>query len=171
MELGLELGLGLGLELACAAASLAAESSPPQDAVLSALSSLAHFPRHCWGHWHPPFPGCALPPSGPLPHPIHPLQEREAEALLEFDDRMAWWFRYMTHESLDISLCLDTRGGVAGTDFIVQVSGTAEEGAVRETSPLVMTNDLDLVPLGKAMRGDPPDPSRHHQQQRQQRRQ
>lgn len=104
----------------------------------------------------------------PPPGRTAPLQEREAEALLEYDDRMAWWFRYMTHESLDISLCLDTKGSVAGTDFIVQLSGTAEDGAVRETSPLVMTNDLDLVPLGKAMRGDLPDPSRHHQQQRQQ---
>jgi hypothetical protein len=83
------------------------------------------------------------------------------------EDRFKAWYANMCREGLDISVCVDARAGLLdGTGAcVVRLSGAAEDGALRETSPLVLVNDLDLVPLGKAMRGDPPASQQQQQQQ------
>ena len=69
-------------------------------------------------------------------------------------------------QALDVSVCLDTKGEVQDGKFMLFLSGTADQAALRATSPLVLTNEIDLVPLGKAMRGDPPEQPQGRQQPR-----
>ncbi|KAI3429707.1 hypothetical protein D9Q98_005792 [Chlorella vulgaris] len=93
------------------------------------------------------------------------------EVLAALDDRFASWYANMSREGLDISVCVDARAALAdGTgQCVLRLGGTADDEALRETSPLILVNDVDLVPLGKAMRGDPPPASQQQQQQQQQR--
>ena len=67
---------------------------------------------------------------------------------------MKGWYSLLTREDLNISVCVDTAGEVENNEFMVKFSGKADERAIRATSPLVLTNEIDLVPLGKLMRGD-----------------
>lgn len=83
--------------------------------------------------------------------------DRGSEELAMFRSKMEAWYNSLTRDALNISMCLDTAGEVVDGVFIASFRGVAEEGAVRSTSPLILTNELDLVPLGKAMRGDPPE--------------
>ena len=72
----------------------------------------------------------------------------------------------MSRAGLDLSVCVDARAGLsdASGHCLVRLSGAADEAAgLRETAPLILVNDLDLVPLGRAMRGDPPPPSSQQQ--------
>jgi hypothetical protein len=82
-----------------------------------------------------------------------------AERMEALQISMQQWYQLMTRDALDISVCLDAKGEVVAEkrgDFIVTLSGQADEAALRATSPLVLTNELELVRLGRAMRGDPP---------------
>jgi hypothetical protein len=84
-----------------------------------------------------------------------------AERMEALQISMQQWYQLMTRDALDISVCLDAKGEVVAEkrgDFIVTLSGQADEAALRATSPLVLTNELELVRLGRAMRGDPPQP-------------
>lgn len=84
-----------------------------------------------------------------------------AERMEGLQISMQQWYQLMTRDALDISVCLDAKGEVVAEkrgDFIVTLSGQADEAALRATSPLVLTNELELVRLGRAMRGDPPQP-------------
>ncbi|KDD72862.1 hypothetical protein H632_c2802p1 [Helicosporidium sp. ATCC 50920] len=60
-------------------------------------------------------------------------------------------------EGFDLSLCWAVEGRVENGDFLVLFGGSMDPAVPRETSPLIATNDLGLVALGKAMRGDSPD--------------
>lgn len=80
--------------------------------------------------------------------------EEEAEV---FREQMKGWYNLMTKEALNITACIDTSGEVMDTSFVVTLSGEADEEHVRSTSPVIITNEIDLVPLGKLMRGDPPE--------------
>ena len=80
--------------------------------------------------------------------------ERPTEELEIFRDQMKGWYSLLTREDLNISVCVDTAGEVENNEFMVKFSGKADESALRATSPLVLTNEIDLVPLGKLMRGD-----------------
>eukprot|EP00889_Picochlorum_renovo_P004243 jgi/Picre1/31273/NNA_006627.t1 len=82
---------------------------------------------------------------------------KSSEELLELRHKMEGWYSLLTRDALNLSMCIDTEGEVMDGVFIASFRGTAEDGAVRATSPLIVTNELDLVPLGKAMRGDPPE--------------
>lgn len=82
---------------------------------------------------------------------------RSQEEISMFRMKMEGWYSQLTRNALNISMCLDTTGEVVDEVFIASFKGTAEDGALRATSPLVLTNEIDLVPLGKAMRGDPPE--------------
>ena len=79
------------------------------------------------------------------------------EELVEFRHTMEGWYSLLTRDHLNLSMCIDTAGEVLDGVFIAHFKGRAEDGAVRATSPLIVTNELDLVPLGKLMRGDPPE--------------
>lgn len=79
------------------------------------------------------------------------------EELVDFRHTMEGWYSLLTRDHLNLSMCIDTAGEVLDKVFIAHFKGTAEDGAVRATSPLIVTNELDLVPLGKLMRGDPPE--------------
>jgi len=83
--------------------------------------------------------------------------ERSAEDILAFRERMKGLYRLMTREALNVSMCVDTKGEVNSGAFVISFSGKADEASLRATSPMVLTNEIDLVPLGKAMRGDPPE--------------
>lgn len=85
------------------------------------------------------------------------FKSRPVEDCEPFRAIMQGWYRLLTKEQLNVSICLDTKGEVENGAFIASFSGKADEAALRATSPLVMTNEIDLVPLGKAMRGDPPE--------------
>ena len=64
-------------------------------------------------------------------------------------------YTLLTREQLNASVCVDTAGEVAeGGSFIMRFSGRADDDALRATSPLVLTNEINLVSLGMAMRGD-----------------
>lgn len=93
------------------------------------------------------------------------------EALEPLEQRFRTWYGNMSRPGLDISMCVDVKAGLVSQEAdsfvgsnnstgmgqcIVRLSGTADDEALRETSPLILVNDLDLVPVGKAMRGDPP---------------
>lgn len=95
------------------------------------------------------------------------------EALEPIEERFRTWYGNMSRAGLDISMCVDVKAGllaavqdggggkhqagsVGAGQCLVRLSGTADDDALRETSPLILVNDLDLVPLGRAMRGDPP---------------
>ena len=82
------------------------------------------------------------------------FRERPKEELEVFREKMKGWYSLLTRDDLNVSVCIDTAGEVEGGQFIVKLSGKAEESALRATSPLVLTNEIDLVPLGKLMRGD-----------------
>lgn len=82
---------------------------------------------------------------------------KSSEELIDFRHKMEGWYGLLTRDALNLSMCIDTSGEVVDGVFIASFRGTAEDGAVRATSPLIVTNELDLVPLGKAMRGDPPE--------------
>ena len=82
---------------------------------------------------------------------------KTSEQLAEFRHTMEGWYSLLTRDHLNLSMCIDTAGEVLDGVFIAHFKGTAEDGAVRATSPLIVTNELDLVPLGKLMRGDPPE--------------
>ena len=84
------------------------------------------------------------------------------EALAPLEERFRAWYASMSRPGLDVSVCVDARAGLADASghAVLRLSGVAEEGALRESAPLILVNDLDLVPLGRAMRGDPP-PSQH----------
>jgi len=82
---------------------------------------------------------------------------KTTEELLDFRHKMEGWYSLLTRDALNLSMCIDTSGEVVDGVFIASFRGSAEDGAVRATSPLIVTNELDLVPLGKAMRGDPPE--------------
>ena len=84
---------------------------------------------------------------------------KTSEELVEFRHTMEGWYSLLTRDHLNLSMCIDTAGEVLDGVFIAHFKGTAEDGAVRATSPLIVTNELDLVPLGKLMRGDPPEPA------------
>ncbi|EFN59785.1 hypothetical protein CHLNCDRAFT_56574 [Chlorella variabilis] len=89
------------------------------------------------------------------------------EALEPLEERFRTWYANMSRAGLDISMCVDAKAGLTeGTgQCVVRLSGAADDEALRETSPLILVNDLDLVPLGKAMRGDPPASQQQQQQQ------
>lgn len=82
---------------------------------------------------------------------------KSSEELLDLRIKMEGWYNLLTRDALNLSMCIDTSGEVVDGVFIASFKGTAEDEAVRATSPLIVTNELDLVPLGKAMRGDPPE--------------
>ena len=82
---------------------------------------------------------------------------RTSEELVEFRHTMEGWYSLLTRDHLNLSMCIDTAGEVLDGVFIAHFKGRAEDGAIRATSPLIVTNELDLVPLGKLMRGDPPE--------------
>jgi hypothetical protein len=82
------------------------------------------------------------------------FKERAPEELEAFRDQMKGWYNLLTREDLNVSVCVDTAGEVEDNQFMVKLSGKADEDALRATSPLVLTNEIDLVPLGKLMRGD-----------------
>ncbi|KAH7615566.1 hypothetical protein Ndes2526B_g09687 [Nannochloris sp. 'desiccata'] len=82
------------------------------------------------------------------------FKERPPEELEGFRDQMKGWYNLLTREDLNVSVCVDTAGEVEDDQFMVKLSGKADEDALRATSPLVLTNEIDLVPLGKLMRGD-----------------
>jgi len=82
------------------------------------------------------------------------FKERPPEELEAFRDQMKGWYSLLTREDLNVSVCVDTAGEVEDNEFMVKLSGKADEDALRATSPLVLTNEIDLVPLGKLMRGD-----------------
>jgi hypothetical protein len=84
------------------------------------------------------------------------FRDRPAEELAALREACEGWYALLTREALDASACVDAAGEVRGGEFIVRLAGTADPAALRATSPLVLTNEIDLVPLGKAMRGDPP---------------
>lgn len=50
-------------------------------------------------------------------------------------------------------MCLDLKGTVQGGSCVVTLSGTAEEVMLRETSPFVGVNDLELLPCAVSMWG------------------
>lgn len=114
-------------------------------------------------------------PGGALPHPKHnqtlnPPSSQQGvseEALAPLEERFRTWYANMSRAGLDLSVCVDARAGLAeGTGHcLVRLSGAADDAALRETAPLIVVNDLDLVPLGRGMRGDPPPPSQHAGQQ------
>ena len=52
-----------------------------------------------------------------------------------------------------MSICVDGRATLEGTDCVVRLSGRADDAALAETSPLLLVQDLELVPLGRAMAG------------------
>jgi hypothetical protein len=89
------------------------------------------------------------------------------ESLEPLEERFRTWYGNMTRAGLDISMCVDAKAGLVGScsQCIVRFSGTADDEALRETSPLIVVNDLDLVPLGSAMRGDPSPSQQRLQQQ------
>ena len=80
--------------------------------------------------------------------------KRSVEDVTAFREQMEGWYNLLTREDLNVSVCLDSAGEVENNHFLIKLSGKAEETALRATSPLVLTNEIDLVPLGKAMRGD-----------------
>ena len=84
------------------------------------------------------------------------FKERPEEELTAFRERMQGWYRELTREALDVSVCLDVKGGTDSGPFVVSFSGTADDAHLRATSPLILNNEIDLVPLGRAMRGDAP---------------
>lgn len=104
------------------------------------------------------------------------------EGLRPVEERFCTWYANMSRAGLDVSMCVDVKAGLVGQQgdgssgpghissssssgstisagtgqCLVRLSGMADEDALRETSPLILVNDLDLVPLGRAMRGDLP---------------
>lgn len=64
-----------------------------------------------------------------------------------------------SREGLDLSVCCSVHAGVEAGDAVARVRGEADVAALRETSPLLLTLDMDLVALGRAMRGDPTPPA------------
>lgn len=87
------------------------------------------------------------------------------DVLAPLEERFRTWYGNMSRAGLDISMCVDAKAGLVGQDntssnnasqCMIRLSGTTDDEALRETSPLILINDLDLVPLGRAMRGDPP---------------
>lgn len=91
------------------------------------------------------------------------------DALAPLEERFRTWYGNMSRAGLDISMCVDAQAGLVGGgnsngsnngagagQCMIRLSGSADDEALRETSPLILVNDLDLVPLGRAMRGDPP---------------
>ncbi len=80
------------------------------------------------------------------------------ESLQPLEERFRTWYSNMSRAGLDISMCVDAKAALADSSghCLLRLVGAAEEEALRETSPLILVNDLDLVPLGRAMRGDPP---------------
>jgi hypothetical protein len=83
---------------------------------------------------------------------------RSPDELEAWREQMKGWYGLMIREALGMSACIDTKGEVEGNSFVVTLSGRADDSALRATSPMVVTNEVDLVALGKAMRGDPPEP-------------
>ena len=102
-----------------------------------------------------------MPVPCPAPRLCCLLQELSQEAVEPVEERFRTWFANMSREGLDISVCVDAKAALEGGQCLVRLSGTADDGALRETSPLILVNDLDLVTLGKAMRGDPPASQQH----------
>ena len=65
----------------------------------------------------------------------------------------------MTREGLELSICVDAKAGLEGGHCLLRFFGTADDAALRTTSPCVLTQGMDLVTVGKAMRGDKPVPA------------
>ncbi len=83
-----------------------------------------------------------------------------ASQLRWLDERFQGWYEHMSREGLDLSLCLDLKGTVhPGGGCVVTLSGTADEALLRETSPFVAVNDLELVPAARALFGGGPAPA------------
>lgn len=96
------------------------------------------------------------------------------ESLAPLEERFRTWYANMTREGLDMSMCVDAKaaltseaegagasgaaGGAGAGECLLRLSGTADDKSLSETSPLFLVNDVDLVALGRAMRGDPPLP-------------
>lgn len=79
-------------------------------------------------------------------------------ALAAYTGRMEALYALISREGLDLSMNCAVRADVGTGDAIVRAAGTASDAALRETAPLVLNMDLDLVQLGRAMHGDPPLP-------------
>eukprot|EP00887_Chlorella_sp_A99_P003983 scaffold11.g3983.t1 len=77
--------------------------------------------------------------------------EAELEAVHE---RFQGWYSNMTREGLELSICVDAKAGLEGGAALLRLFGTADDAALRTTSPCVLTQDLDLRTLGRLMRGD-----------------
>lgn len=88
--------------------------------------------------------------------PLLSCQGVDENALDAYTSKMEGLYGLFSREGLDVSLCWNVKAAVEKGDVIIRIGGRADDAAVRETSPLVVVTDLDLVPLGKAMRGDPP---------------
>ena len=71
-----------------------------------------------------------------------------------FREQMKAWYGFLTRETLRVSVNMGTKGQVEDGAFVVQLHGRADGKALLTTSPLVITNEINLVQLGKAMRGD-----------------
>lgn len=107
---------------------------------------------------------CLTPSSPPSMHQAVPshAQGVSEESLQPLEERFRTWYSNMSRAGLDISMSVDAKAALADSNghCLLRFVGAAEEDALRETSPLILVNDLDLVPLGRAMRGDPP-PQQH----------
>lgn len=71
-----------------------------------------------------------------------------------FREQMKAWYGFLTRDTLRVSANMGTKGQVEDGVFVVQLHGCADSKALLTTSPLVITNEINLVQLGKAMRGD-----------------
>ena len=115
---------------------------------------LSHPPAHLYPHL----------PARPPARPPARLQGMSEEGLAPLEERFRTWYASVTREGLDISMCVDAKAALAegaegGGQCLLRLSGAVDDTALRETSPLFLANDVDLVPLGRAMRGDPPPPT------------
>lgn len=78
------------------------------------------------------------------------------KSLKGFDSKFDTWHRHLTKETLDVAVCLAAESNVhrksKSEPLMVHVAGTSDDAF--GTKPLSITNEVELVSMIRALKGD-----------------
>ena len=83
---------------------------------------------------------------------------RSKQSLKEFDSKFDDWHRHLTKEAMDVAVCLAAECNVQhrskSEPLMLHIAGTSYDAF--GTKPLCVTNELELVSMIRAIKGDAP---------------
>ena len=82
---------------------------------------------------------------------------KSKQSLKAFDSKCDSWHRHLTKDTIDVAVCLAAESNVQrkskSEPLMLHIAGTSDD--VFGTKPLTITNEVELVSMIRAIKGDP----------------